>query len=66
MKEKGKPVFWTKISKYNPDTRFSKMIIDADAYEKLRDKKSKVPTCKDKLLSLLFYFCCCYKDAYGK
>lgn len=52
-----------KISKYNPDPRYSKMIIDAETYEKLKDKKKKAPTSWwERLLNLLFRLCCCYSD----
>lgn len=56
------------MSDKDPDPRFSKIIIDAYAFEKLNNKSSKKPNkCWDKFLSWFFYiFCCCYKDYYAR
>ncbi|EAR95963.2 transmembrane protein, putative (macronuclear) [Tetrahymena thermophila SB210] len=63
-----KPVYYAEVSDKDPDPRYSKIIIDAYAYEKLNKKEKTNPNkCWDKFVSWFFYiFCCCYKDYYAR
>lgn len=36
---KGDPVYYCKVSKYNPEINFSKIIISRDIFEKLKRKQ---------------------------
>jgi len=50
------------VSKHDPNTKFSKLLLDHEAFEKFaRRKEPKKPAnFWDKFLAILFKFCCCY------
>lgn len=65
--KQSSPIYWTSVSKYNPDQRFSKMLIDAEAYEKLKSKKKKNKSqTLENFLSCFFFYYCCLTDSLSK
>jgi len=62
MLKDGTPVYYTKISKFNPDLRFSKLLIDSDSYKKLKNRKKPKKNCWDKFWDGFFHYYCCIWD----
>lgn len=56
----SKPIYWIKISKYNSDVRFSKIIVDSEAYEKYTKKEKYTPSKWRKCFVIFMKIFCCY------
>lgn len=62
----GRPVYFTEVSKFNPDTRFSKMMIDRETYDKLENKNKKKDDRAKRIFDCILKYYCCYTECFRK